>query len=82
MALIPVGNREAEAKKNCIKLSNRNPGLYVIAVNLFGLFAHISKRLDVHAPGDTPFDWYILNGKVKQFTSAQVVADQNIGEMA
>jgi hypothetical protein len=88
MALIPVGNREADAKKNCIKLSEQNPGMYVIAVNrrrlwlrdgLFGLFAHIEKRLNVQAPGDTPFDWYILNGEVKQFTLAQVVANQNTG---
>jgi hypothetical protein len=75
--LIPVGSTEVEAKKKCIKLSKQNTGMYVYAVAAFGLFALIQKRLPVFAPSGTPFNWYILNGTVKQFTEAQVIADQN-----
>ena len=75
--LIPVGNTEDEAKKKCIKLSKQHRGMYVYAVPGFGLFALIQKRLPVFAPSGTPFNWYILNGTVKQFTKAQMIADQN-----
>ena len=75
--LIPVGSTEAEAKKKCIKLSKQNKGMYVYAVTAFGLFASIQKRLQVYAPTDGPFNWYILNGQVKHFTEAQVISDWN-----
>ena len=75
--LIPLGSTEVEAKKKCIELSKQNIGMYVYAVAAFGLFAVIQKRLPVYAPSGTPFNWYILNGTVKQFTKAQMIADQN-----
>ena len=75
--LIPVGNTQDSAKKKCIELSKQHIGMYVYAVPAFGLFAVIKKRLPVFAPSSTPFKWYILNGKVKQFTKAQAIADQN-----
>ena len=79
--LIPAGNTQDEAKKKCIELSKQHMGMYVYAVPGFGLFALIQKRLPVFAPSSTPFNWYILNGKVKQFTKAQVIADQNATPM-
>ena len=75
--LIPVGSTEAKAKKKCIEFSEQNKGMYVYSVAAFGLFAVIRKRLPIRAPGDTPFDWYVLNGKVSHFTKAQVIANQN-----
>ena len=75
--LIPVGNTESEAKRNCIKLSKQNKGMYVYAVTAFGLFASIQKRLQVYAPTATPFSWYVLNGQVKHFTKTPVIDDQN-----
>ena len=77
MALIEIGRNEAEAKKNCIRLSKENKGKYVYAVTAFGLFATIEKRLNVFAPTSSPFNWYVLNSTVKQFTGSQKIADQN-----
>jgi|TARA_R110000744_G_scaffold7113_3_gene24387 hypothetical protein len=67
---------EQDAKAEAVKLSLSNPGLYVKISACFGLFADLHKRLNVFAPTDTPFNWYVLNGKIKTFTNAQVVADQ------
>ena len=71
-----VGNTEEDAKKNCIKISLKNKNNYVYTYSAFGLFATIEKYLNVHSPGDTPFNWYVLNGKVKKFTKAQKIAQQ------
>lgn len=67
---------EADAIPEALKLSNRNPGRYVLVVACFGLFATLHKSLPAQAPSDTPFGWYALNGKVKRFTTAQHVANQ------
>jgi len=75
--MIEIGRNEAEAKKNCIRLSKENKGKYVYAVTAFGLFATIEKRLHIYAPTSGPFNWYVLNGKVKKFTESQKIADQN-----
>ena len=75
--MISVGNNESEALKGCAELSQKNPGKYVYTYAVFGLFAQVEKTLSVYAPSDSVFDWYALNGKVKKFTSRQVVADQN-----
>ena len=73
---------ENDAKKEAIALSKANPGMYVLVHPLFGTaYAWMSKRLNVFAPHDTPFDWYVLNGKVKQFTNSQIIADQNATPM-
>lgn len=74
--MIGVGINEREAKKNCIRLSKENKGKYVYAFASFGLYASISKTLNVHACSDSTFNWYVLNGKVKNFTEAQIIADQ------
>lgn len=68
---------EQEAKVEAIKLSLDNPGQYVTTAALFGLFAFMSKQLDVQAPTDSKFKWYVLNGKIKPFTTKQRIADQN-----
>jgi hypothetical protein len=69
---------ESDAKKEAVALSKANPGMYVLVRPLFTTaYAWMSKRLNVFAPTDTPFNWYVLNGKVKQFTNNQIIADQN-----
>ena len=69
---------ESDAKKEAVALSKANPGMYVLVRPLFTIaYAWMSKRLNVFAPTDTPFNWYVLNGKVKQFTNNQIIADQN-----
>ena len=68
---------EQDAKAEAVALSLSNPGLYVEVFACFGLFAGLRKRLNVFMPSDSVFGWYALNGKVKQFTGAQVIADQN-----
>ena len=77
MSLIDIGGTEQEAKGNCIKLSKQHKGMYVYAVTAFGLYATIEKRLNVFAPSDSVFDWYVLNGKVKTFSEAQKISDWN-----
>ena len=71
-----IGKNEKEAMKNCIEISKQNKNKYVYATTAFGLFATIEKKLNVFAPSDTPFNWYVRNGKVKQFTKAQWRDDQ------
>lgn len=70
-------SQEAETIKDCIEISLEHPGKYILAVPCFGLYAEIHNRLNVHSPGDTPFNWYILNGKLKKFSTAQKIAEQN-----
>jgi len=67
---------EAAAKKEAVKISAENPDKYVVVVASFGLYAELRNRLGAQAPSDTPFDWYVLNGKVKRFTRAQELANQ------
>ena len=67
---------EAAAKKEAVKRSESNGGKYVLVISCFGAFMVEHKRLNVFAPTDSCFGWYALNGKVKNFTGAQVVADQ------
>jgi hypothetical protein len=76
-------NTEAEdsVKKEMIELSKINPDKYIYATACFGLFATVEKSLNIHAPGDSYFDWYVLNGKVKQFTNSQKIADENTTPM-
>ena len=68
---------EDDAKAECTRISKRNLGQYVTVASCFGLFASLAPRLHVFAPGDSPFGWYVLNGKVKSFTESQTIADQN-----
>ena len=69
---------ESDAKKEAVALSKANQGKYIIVWTIFTTaYAGMFKRLNVFAPTDTPFDWYVLNGKVKQFTNRQIIADQN-----
>ena len=81
MAMIEIGKNEIEAKENCIRLSEEHKGMYVYAYAAFGLYATISQTLSVFAPSDSIFDWYALNGKVKQFTASQKMSDQNATPM-
>lgn len=67
---------EEEAQLEAVSISRKHPGRYVLVFNCFGAFAEVHERLHVNAPGDTPFDWYVLNGRVKRFTDAQRGADQ------
>ena len=67
---------EAEAKQEAVERSMENGGKYVTVCACFGLFMVESKRLNVFAPSDSVFNWYALNGIVKNFTERQVVADQ------
>jgi len=68
---------EQDAKREAVNLSEHNPGRYVIVFACFGLFASLSKRLGVFAPSDATFNWYVLNGKIKSFSTSQHVACQN-----
>ena len=72
---------EKLAKIEIIELSKINPNKYVYATACFGLYAAIEKHLNVFAPSDSYFDWYVLNGKVKQFTNSQKIADENATPM-
>jgi hypothetical protein len=67
---------EAAAKQEALRLSKAHPGKYLLVVNTFGLFCTLHDRLPPQAPSDTPFSWYVLNGKVRTFTEAQHVANQ------
>ena len=68
---------EQEAKTEILAMSKTNPKQYIYATACFGLFATVEKRLHVYAPSNSVFNWYALNGKVKQFTGSQKIADQN-----
>lgn len=67
---------EAEAKIEAVKISNDNPGAYVLVVNDFGLLATAHKALPAQAPSDACFGWYARNGKVRSFTEAQHATNQ------
>jgi len=68
-------------KAEAVTISKQNPKMYVLIHNTFGLYASLSKRLNVHAPGDTAtlqgIDWYAINGTIKKFTNKQKIADVN-----
>jgi len=72
-------------KSEAISISKKNPGMYVLVHNTFGLFAGLSKKLHVHAPGDVAtllgIDWYVLNGKVKMFSTNMRIADEKATPM-
>tara|TARA_R100001530_G_scaffold97511_1_gene67795 strand:- start:221 stop:481 length:261 start_codon:yes stop_codon:yes gene_type:complete len=68
---------EATIKKAAIKYSKKNPNKYVTLFACFGLKVILEKRMSVHTPDDTPFNWYVLNGKVKSFTKRQKITAQN-----
>ena len=68
---------EAQAKEEAIALSIANKGMYVEVFACFGLFAGLLPRLSVYTPSGSIFGWYALNGKIKPFTNAQKIADQN-----
>ena len=72
---------EQQAKTEIIALSKINPNKYIYVTSCFGLFATVEKYLNIYAPNDSYFNWYVLNGKVKQFTNAQKIADQNATPM-
>lgn len=62
-----------------LALSKANPKLYVTAQiwPFKGAYVSTHKRLNVFAPSDSLWNVYWLNGKQKNFTSKQVIADQN-----
>ena len=66
-------------KKEAVAISKKNPNMYVTVHNCFGLYASLAKRLHVFAPTDVAtllgMDWYVLNGKVKKFTTKMKIAD-------
>ena len=68
-----------QAQVEAIVISLQNKGKYVIVYPNFGLFAGVLDRLTAYTPSDTPFDWYILNGQVKRFTTKQIDANQSLG---
>ena len=75
--LIPLkSTTERGAIVEAIQLSKKHPGKYILVNATFGLFATIHNRLNVHAPGDGPFNWYALNGQKKNFTKKQIIADE------
>ena len=66
---------EKDAKTELVKMSKKDPKNYHYAYSGFGLYVTIEKRLHVFAPTDCIFDWYVLNGKVQQFSNKQQAAD-------
>lgn len=68
---------EQQAKAAAVRISKRNAGQYVLVTACYGLYVVLHKRLGVHAPGDTPYNWYVLNGRLREFTDAQQIAEQN-----
>ena len=66
-----------------LTLSKANPKLYVTAemMPFTGAYIMTYKRLNVFAPSDALWGVYWLNGKQKNFTSKQVIADQNATPM-
>ena len=67
---------EDEAKAEAVVVSKKNPGTYVFAFACFGLYVSITSKLHVHAPSDSCFTWYVLNGSIKTFTTAQKCANE------
>ncbi|MFM1566062.1 MAG: hypothetical protein ACKJRP_03970 [SAR86 cluster bacterium] len=67
----------SEAKQFAKRLSLDNPHKYVLLTACFGIYAVMYDRLNVFAPSDSCCDSYWRNGRQKQFTPAQKVADQN-----
>jgi len=67
---------EDEAKTEAAQASKTNGGKYVTVTACFGLFICESERLHVFSPSDSAFGWYALNGKIKDFTDSQRIADQ------
>ena len=68
---------EKTIKKAGIRYSKKHPNHYITFFSCFGLQVVIEKRMNVHTPGDSHFDWYVLNGKVKPFTKRQKITAQN-----
>jgi len=66
---------ENEAKKEAIEYSLKNKNKYITNSNTFGIFLHLQNSLNVFAPSDSFFKWYVLNGKVKNFTQLQKETD-------
>jgi hypothetical protein len=71
------GNSLLKAKAHAIEQSKKNPKLYYTIFNAFGLFVRHSKYLHVFAPSESIGGFYVKNGKVKEFTNAQKINDQN-----
>lgn len=70
----------AAAKAEALKVSRANPGKYITIDEVFGtLYIHIESRLPIFAPSDAhpALKFYILRGKIKPFTEAQIIACQN-----
>lgn len=68
---------ETEAKAAAVAVSKASPGKYVVLHSCFGLFRSLCNRLDVQAPTDSCYGWYVLNGTVRYFTDLQKAADFN-----
>ena len=66
---------EQDASVEVMALSKKAPGVYFLVHADFGLVVSTHKRLPPQAVGDTPFDWYVLNGKARTFTEGQRVAN-------
>ena len=66
---------ENEAKQEAIKYSLENKDKYITNSNTFGIYLHLQNNLNVFAPSDSFFKWYVLNGKVKSFTQSQKETD-------
>ncbi len=73
--LLEVDKTYKDACETAQKLSLEHAGKYVTLFTCFGIFAFISKSLDVQAPSDSLGGYYWLNGKRKPFTKAQKIAD-------
>ena len=71
-----AGKNEAEAKATALAASINNKGCYVTVYACFGLFMKVSKRLNTFDPSDSLFGVYWLNGKEKEFTTAQKTKDE------
>ncbi len=70
-------SNEAEAKIAAIDISKASSGKYVVLYSCFGLFRSLCNRLDVQAPTDSCYGWYVLNGTLRYFTDRQRAADFN-----
>ena len=68
---------EKVAKTRCLELSRKIPNKYILPAYCFGWMPHVEKRLSAQSAGDSAYSWYVLNGQVKQFTTKQIVANQN-----
>jgi hypothetical protein len=81
MTMIEIKNASTlstnDIKQTAKTISDKHPGKYIVLTATFGLFAEIRTNLNVFAPDDSYFNWYVLNGKIKNFTSKQKIAAQN-----